>query len=152
GELCGVPFPDDHCPLLIAARQDPRIMAAQVEQAWLDALRILARRGPLLVVLEDLHWSDALTVRLIGAGMQRKRADRIMVLALARPELVEQAPSLASHLQTLQLQPLSRRASASFVREMLGEELATNAVEHLCAASEGSPLFLEELVRAAADG
>ena len=153
GELCGVPFPDDECPQLRAARQDPRIMSEQVEQAWLDGLNLFRPTGPLLLILEDLHWSDALTVRLVDLALRRTRDHAFMVLALARPEVHDSYPNLWSGaFQALPLHPLPRKAGERLVRQILGAELASEETMRIVEQSAGNPLFLEELIRAAADG
>ena len=58
-------------------------MSDQVERACLDGLLILRSKEPLLIVLEDLHWSDALTIKLVGTALRRLPDYPLMVLALA---------------------------------------------------------------------
>jgi tetratricopeptide (TPR) repeat protein len=152
GEICGVPFPDEESPQLRAARQDPRIMSDQVERAWLDGLQLLRTDEPLLLILEDLHWGDALTVRLVEAALRRLRDHAFMVLALARPEVLELYPNLWSGVvQPLPMHPLPRKASERLVRQILGPEVSTTQLSHLVEQSAGNPLFLEELIRAAVE-
>ena len=68
----------------------------------------------MLLVLEDLHWSDALTVKLCGIALKKLSGGPLMVLALARPEVDELFPemwsSAASAAQVVTLSPLSRKA------------------------------------------
>ncbi|HRI48702.1 MAG TPA: protein kinase [Pseudomonadota bacterium] len=152
GELCGVPFLDEESPQLRAARQDPRIMSDQVERAWLDCLTLFPPESPLLLVLEDLHWSDALTVKLIDVALRRLRDHAFMVLALARPEVQENYPNLWSGFaQQLLVHPISRKAGERLVRQVLGGELPAEELTRIVEQSAGNPLFLEELIRAAAD-
>ncbi|HZF47557.1 MAG TPA: protein kinase [Polyangiaceae bacterium] len=152
GEVCGVPFPDDESPKLRAARQDPRIMADQVERAWLDGLQLLRSEEPLLLILEDLHWSDALTIKLVGAALRRLRDHAFMVLALARPEVHDMYPNMwTGTVQLLQLHPLPRRAGERLVRQILGPDVSSAELARIIEQSTGNPLFLEELIRAAAE-
>jgi hypothetical protein len=152
GEICGTPFPDDASPLIRAARQDPRIMSDQVERAWLDTLQTLRGEEPLLLILEDLHWSDALTVRLVGSALRRLRDQALMVLALARPEVYELHPDLWSGLvQDLPLHPLPRKASERLVRQVLPGGSEPPQIARIVELAAGNPLFLEELIRAAAE-
>src|SRR5262249_41526640 len=92
GELSGVPFPDEHDVRLRAARQDPRLMGEQIALAALDFLRAECAAHPMLLVLEDLHWGDALTVKLCGTALRELSGCPLMVLALARPEVDELFP------------------------------------------------------------
>lgn len=152
GELCGVPFADEESPQLRAARQDPRIMSDQVERACLDGLQILRATAPLLLVLEDLHWSDALTIKLVGTALRRLQDYPLMVLALARPEVYEAYPNLWSgSVQQLQLHPLPRKASERLVRQILGSDVTPTQLALIVEQSAGNPLFLEELIRATAE-
>ena len=104
GELCAIPFPDEYSPRLRAARSDPRLMSAQLGPALVAFLRAECAHQPVLLVLEDLHWSDALTVRLIEESLRELADQPFMVLALARPEVKEVFPGLWSrHVQELSL-------------------------------------------------
>ena len=153
GELCGVPFADQDCPQLSAARQDPRVMSDQVERAFLDSLKVLRADQPVLLVLEDLHWSDALTVKLVGAALRRLHDYPLMVLALARPEVHDLYPNLwtGAMVQQLHLHPLARRASERLVRQILGADVPAAHLAQIVEQSTGNPLFLEELIRAMAE-
>lgn len=151
GELCGVPFPDEQSPQLRAARQDPRIMSDQVEQAWLDGLNLFPSDVPTLLILEDLHWGDALTIKLVDQALRRQRDHAFMVLALARPELLESYPNLWSGAaESLSLRPLQRKAGERLVKQILGAQLAAEDMAQIIEKSAGNPLFLEELIRSAA--
>jgi serine/threonine protein kinase len=153
GEICGVAFPDEESPLIRAARQDPRIMRDQVERAWLDSLQLMRADEPLLLILEDLHWSDALTVMLVGAALRRLHNQGFMVLALARPEVYELHPDLWSGLlQNLPLHPLPHKAGERLVRQVLDGDTEPAQITRLVELSAGNPLFLEELIRAEAEG
>jgi tetratricopeptide (TPR) repeat protein len=152
GELSSVPFSDEDNAKLRAARQDPLVMHDQITLATLDFLRAECAMHPLLLVLEDLHWGDALTVKLVDAAL-RELGDRpLMVLALARPEVEELFPKLwGSRAQGLSLRPLSRKAGERLVQHVLGAEVPSTTVARLVEQSEGNPLFLEELIRGVAE-
>jgi hypothetical protein len=154
GEICGLPFPDDHSPQLRAARQDPRFMSDQVTAAWLKLLGAECAAHPVLLVLEDLHWSDRATLRLVEAALRELAEARLMVLAFARPELKEMFPGLwqDAQVQTMWLPVLGARASELLVREMLGDMATDEVVARIVKQAGGNALFLEELIRAAAEG
>jgi serine/threonine protein kinase len=153
GEVGGVPFPDEGHPRLRAARQDPLIMADQITLAMLDFLRAACAERPLLLVFEDLHWGDALTVKLVATAL-RELGDRpLMVLGLARPEadelLLQPWTGVA---QSLPLRPLSKKAGERLVHEVLGADLRKDTVARIVEHAAGNALFLEELIRAEAEG
>ncbi|MGK3964969.1 protein kinase [Sorangium sp. So ce118] len=153
GEMVGTPFPADDSVLLRAARQDPKLMGDQMQAAWVELARAECSARPLLLVLEDLHWGDRPTVEYVDAALRVLEGERLMVLALARPEVREAFPDLWSKraLTDLRLTPLSRRTCEKLVGEALGG-LDAEGVARIVDRSGGNAFFLEELVRAAAEG
>ncbi|PTL80480.1 serine/threonine-protein kinase PknK [Vitiosangium sp. GDMCC 1.1324] len=153
GELCAIPFPEEDSPRLRAARSDPRLMSAQVGRALVAFLGAECAHQPVLLVLEDLHWSDALTVKLVEEALRELAEQPFMVLALARPEVKELFPGLwTRRLQELSLKGLSRKAGVQLVREVLGQQVSEAVVQRAVEQSDGNALFLEELIRMAAEG
>ncbi|MDY7226230.1 protein kinase domain-containing protein [Hyalangium rubrum] len=153
GELCGIPFPVDNSPKLRAAHEDPRLMSAQVTRAMVAFLRAHCAQRPVLLVLEDLHWSDAPTVRLVEEVLRELAECPLMVLALARPDVKELFPGLWSRfLQEVPLRGLSQKASTRLVQEVLGTKLPEAVVARLVEQAAGNALFLEELIRGEAEG
>ncbi len=77
-----------------------------------------------------------------------------MVVALARPEVHDQFPRLWStrDLQEIRLPQLTRKASERLVRDLLGTEVTPGTVEQIVDRSAGNAFFLEELIRAVAEG
>ena len=156
GELVGAPFPEDEGgAALAAARQDAQLMSEQTYRAWLEFLRAETAARPVVVLLEDLHWSDFGTVRFVGAALRDLRDRSCMVLALARPELYDVFPRLwaeRQNVQEIRLKGLGRRASERLVRQVLGAGVGSATVEGLAHQADGNALYLEELIRAAAGG
>ena len=151
GEICDLRFPDN--PRLRALRQDPRSMQLRVGATFVAYLRALTDRAPLAIVLDDLHWGDRPSVDLVGLAL-RDLADRpLFVAAFARPEVHALAPNLwKDRVVELPLRPLSRRACEQLVRRVCGATIDDATVARVVAQSDGNALFLEELVRATAEG
>jgi tetratricopeptide (TPR) repeat protein len=154
GELVGVPFPDDDDVQLKAARRDPMLMFDQVRRAWEDFVAAECGRRPLLIVLEDLHWGDRPSVQGVEAALRRLRDRPLMVVALARPEVHDVFPDLWTgyDVQPLPLAALTRRASEQLVREVLRERVGDDTVSRVVECAAGNAFYLEELIRAVADG
>ncbi|WP_437803021.1 serine/threonine-protein kinase [Sorangium sp. So ce693] len=153
GEITGAPSPE-HARMVRAARQSATGMSDGVGAAWEDWLAAECAARPVLLALEDLHWGDAATVRLLDATLRNLRELPLMLLALARPDVHRQFPSLWAEreVQTIKLGPLPRRASAELVRAALGEPVPEGVVAHLVERAGGNPFYLEELIRAVASG
>ncbi|HLL01700.1 MAG TPA: protein kinase [Myxococcaceae bacterium] len=153
GELCGIAFPADGSALLRSAYEEPRLMSSQVTRAMVALLRAELSQGPVLLVLEDLHWSDTPTVRLVGEVLGELSDSPLMVLALARPEVKELFPELwERHLQRITLRGLSLKASALLVQEVVGAQLSPAVASRLAEQAAGNALLLEELIRGMVEG
>ena len=154
GELCEIHFPDEASVQLHAARQDPHIMSDRISQAALDFLKALGEQKPLLLILEDLHWGDGLTVRLLDTALRQLRTTPLLILALARPEVEDLFPRLWKdrQRQDLRLEGLTAKASAQLVRKSLGEPVAEATLARIVKQAGGNALYLEELIRAEAAG
>ncbi len=154
GELAGTELPDETHPILQAARRDPQVMGAQLQRAFEAFLRAELRAGPVLIAIEDLHWSDPATVRLLDAAL-RTFADRpLMVLALARPEVRATFPELWSSCGVIEigLSPLPKKSIARFIANALGDDFDPGRAQQIGERSQGNAFYLEELCRAAAEG
>ncbi|KYG07037.1 hypothetical protein BE21_31415 [Sorangium cellulosum] len=77
-----------------------------------------------------------------------------MVLALARPEVNELLSKLGAWrgVQEIRLKDLSRRAGERLVRQVLGDGVGAETVERLVDRADGNAFYLEELIRAVAEG
>jgi hypothetical protein len=152
GELCGVPFGDGKRPELRAARIDAEAMSDQLHAAWLALLDAECAAQPLLLVLEDLQWGDAASLRLVESALRRLADRPLLVLATARPDLADVFPQLWSQLpvETLELGPLSESAARKLVQRTLEPRLAAQVSARIVESAGGNALYLEELIRAAA--
>ncbi len=125
--------------------------ADEVGEAIAHVARALAARRPLLLLLDDLHWADALT----ASALTRLRAEQapICVLASVRPEVP--ATPIAALLadptvEQVPLGPLSDDGATALVGGLLGWHAPPAAlVERAVARAEGNPLFVAEWLRSA---
>ena len=102
---------------------------------------------PVLLVIEDVHWSDASTLELLGTLLDRMAGARLLVLVTFRPEHQHTWPSRA-HLSRLEVTRLPSQVAATMVAlAARGRTLPTDIIEALVARTDGVPLFVEELTR-----
>ncbi|AUX37641.1 uncharacterized protein SOCE836_098710 [Sorangium cellulosum] len=113
---------------LQAARQSPVLMGDRLREAFEDFMRAECQRQPVLLVLEDLHWGDLLTVTLIDAALQDARDMPFFVPVLARPEVRELFPALWR---------TSARASGSASRRCPGARASGSCGR--CSATTSAP-------------
>ncbi|MDQ4029824.1 MAG: AAA family ATPase, partial [Actinomycetota bacterium] len=111
---------------------------------------VLAGRQPLVVVFDDLHWAEPMLLELVEYVADWSRDAPILVLCIARPELVDVRPQWAGgklNATSLLLEPLGDEECEQLVRNLLGQaELQHDVVSRITAAAEGNPLFVEELM------
>jgi class 3 adenylate cyclase/tetratricopeptide (TPR) repeat protein len=117
----------------------------------------VARRRPLVLCFEDLHWAEPMMLDLVEYVVGWSRDVPILVLALARPELIEQRPHWIRpqpNYDALALEPLSSAATESLLVGLSTEaQLPAEMRERIVTAAEGNPLFVEQMgAMAAEDG
>ena len=154
GELCSISLSAERYPALRTARQDPGLMQLQLRRTFVSWLEQECRRGPLLFVFDDLQWGDALTVGLLDHAMQEQSGSPWFVLALARPEVHGLLPKLwqGRPVQEVLLKGLSRKACERLIQHALGAKVSPAILAKIIEQSAGNALFLEELIRATAEG
>lgn len=154
GEMIETPFADDHDPRVRAAHQNPSVMADQIETAYVDLLHKATEQDPQLLILEDLHWGDGPSVKLIGAALRELSDKPFLIVAFARPEVHEVFPRLWSGLgvQSLALSGLPRRGAEMLVKTMLGAAADPETVTNIVQRANGNAFYLEELIRAVRNG
>lgn len=111
----------------------------------------LARRRRLVLVFEDIHWAEQALLDLIEHLVDRCQDAPMLLICLAREELLETRPGWGGgrmNATTILLEPLDQRESADLVRRLLGHAVVPPTVEaRVSKAAGGNPLFVEELVR-----
>lgn len=121
----------------------------RVLRAWLAAA---AARGPLVLLLEDLHWSDADSLTLLDDALRSQRDRAILLVGLMRPEARSELPLGFPSRTELELTGLGQRAAERLVRAHLGASAEPGAVARIVERAQGNPLFLSELSRFVAEG
>ena len=127
------------------------------EIAWAarEVMVTLADVQPLVLFFEDIHWAEEPLLELIEHLADWVRAP-LLVICLARPELLEQRPGWGGgrvRSTAIELEPLSEEESELLVEKLLAQ-LAGASGEPMKAPSrevleraEGNPLFVEETIR-----
>ena len=110
----------------------------------------VARSGPLVVVLDDLHWAEPTFLDLIDYVASFARQSALLLVCIARPELLEARPGWAddrANAASIRLEPLSEPECRELISNLLDRAPLPPAVERMIAdAAEGNALFAKELV------
>ena len=132
--------------------------ARQIRERAFDAIsqvvrRLAARKGlPVVLVLDDLHWSDTGSLDCVRQLLQSNRDMPLLVLMLTRPDLLERHASWAEgdpqHLR-LDLAPLGKDDSNSLAQALLQRirEVPAALRALITDGAEGNPFYMEELVK-----
>src|SRR5260221_3995932 len=117
--------------------------------AWRSALEAAARRTPVVIVFEDLHWSSDSLLDLAEFVMQPRGEAPVLMVVLARPELLDRRPAWGGgrlNQLAIALEPFGDTAIADLVRHLLDTE-AHDVIKLVSERSEGNPFYAGELVR-----
>jgi class 3 adenylate cyclase/tetratricopeptide (TPR) repeat protein len=112
-------------------------------------LEALARRQPLVVLFDDIHWAEPTLLDLIEHLVDSVRDAPILLLCPARHELLELRPAWAEQAGAARvaLEPLTAADMAQIVENLLGRAgIAQDARTHILGAAEGNPLFVEQVL------
>lgn len=122
------------------------------DPAWAvrKGLEALARHRPVVIVVEDLHWAEPTLLDLVEHVAEWSRDAPILVLAVARPELLDRRPDWGGgkvNATSILLEPLQEDDARTLLDTLAGDApLDDTARGHLVRTSAGNPLFLEELL------
>jgi class 3 adenylate cyclase len=122
------------------------------DAAWAvrKLLEHLARTRPVVVVLDDVHWAEPLLLDLVESLADWTRDAAVLLLCVARPELLEVRPGWGGgklNATTILLEPLGVDDAGALLRNLVGDaDLPVVARSRILAAAEGNPLFVEEMI------
>jgi class 3 adenylate cyclase/tetratricopeptide (TPR) repeat protein len=127
--------------------------AVDVEElAWAVRrfLESLARRSPIILIFDDIHWGEPTFLDLVEYVAEWSRDAPILLLCMARPELLDVRPSWGGgklNAASIHLEPLTGEESSTLIENLLGNvDLADEARTRITEAAEGNPLFVEEML------
>ena len=123
----------------------------------IEAIDAISSETPLVLLLEDLHWSDSATVDLLAMLARRRDAARLLIVGTYRPadvaaaahplQSVKQELQLHGHCEELPLEFLSEAAVGEYVaRRLPGESIPSRLAQVLHRNTSGNPLFLVNLI------
>jgi predicted ATPase len=153
-----------HLPALLTAEQRARlahtasvVTPTRMLREFAEALEVLTADQPLILVLEDLHWSDHATLEWLAYVGRRRDPARLLILGTYRPvEVIVQAHPLRalraefqSHPQyaELVLDYLSEVAVVAYLHRRFGATSIPPALPHILhQRTSGNPLFLVAMV------
>ncbi len=134
-------------PLRVLLGGDEPSTTDEIAFAVRKLLEEAASERPLVVVWDDLHWAEPTFLDLVEHVADWSRDAPILLLCMARPELLDGRPGWAGgklHATTVLVEPLGREACEALLDE-LGADLDPALRSKVLASAEGNPLFVEEM-------
>ena len=123
--------------------------AEEIAWATRRMFESLAADRPLVVVFDDIHWAEPTLLDLIEHVADWSRDAPVLLLCLARQELLDLRPAWGGgklNATTIQLEPLTDDQAGSLLENLLASELDEGVRGRIAGASEGNPLFVEQMV------
>ncbi len=110
----------------------------------------VAHDQPVVLVIDDINWAEPLLLDLLDYLADWTRDAMLLVLAVARPELLDLRPGWGGgkmNATTILLEPLAATEAGALLENLLGgANLPRDARDRILAAAEGNPLFVEEML------
>jgi predicted ATPase/class 3 adenylate cyclase len=110
----------------------------------------LARERPLVVMFEDIHWAEPTLLDLIDHVAEWSRDAPILLLCLARPELLDSRPNWGGgklNSASLMLESLTDDEADALIDHLVGEgELRPELRRQIAEKGDGNPLFVEQML------
>ncbi len=127
---------------------NPRRRREETFEALQQQLTALARKKPVLMIFEDLHWIDPTTQELLDLFVRRIDRMPVMLIATFRPDFVA-AWADQPHVTMLTLNRLNRFDSEALVRQLAAQvkSLPSELIGEIVERGDGVPLFLEEVTK-----
>src|SRR5205807_5092726 len=127
----------------------------ELSMAWPRFISAYATAGPVILIIEDLHWAGDRLVAMMDRLLVRCTGP-VLLVTTARPELRKAHPEFGEGgdaVAVLALRALTTQQSTTLLGEILeGSEVPETLRRDLVATADGNPLFLEEIIRRLVDG
>ena len=127
----------------------PQQQKAETHEALIDLLLTQARRRPVLFLFEDAHWIDPTNQELLEQTIPRILDVPLLMLVTHRPAWQPGWTNRFGNVSSLSLGRLGRAQVLELVRSLFRESVAEPVVEEIASRTDGVPLFVEELTKAA---
>jgi hypothetical protein len=138
------------------AQARPEQIRHQTLQAIRDLLLALAMQRPAVVALDDLHWSDPLSLDAVTLLLESVATAPLLLVCLYRPDADPPCSILPAAANRacpgraipIALRSLDRPNGSLLVKSLFaGSELPASVEESVLAQSDGNPFFIEEAIR-----
>ena len=167
-------LPEDQRPILAqavetmlavsVASDEPVVQGEVLKRHLFEAVlkfwRTMGEGRARVMVFDDLHWGDPISIELIAHLLQIVRDEHVLIFCASRPEPESPGCELRSigqndyspYYREIELKPLSESDSSDLIVQLLTiPELPANVIDLVLQKAEGNPFFVEEVIRTLID-
>ena len=133
--------------LAVADGVHPLVARERLHDSWLQLLDGLVAERPMVLLIEDVHWSEEDLLDLLATLVDHVSGP-LLLLTTARPEIHDLHPGWGSGADAtvLRLERLGERNTGKLLNELFGIELPESVRTAILERAEGNPFFVEELI------
>jgi class 3 adenylate cyclase/tetratricopeptide (TPR) repeat protein len=126
----------------------PALRRQKTLEALISQVQRLSRQNPMLMIFEDVHWSDPTSLELLGRMVDRILSLRMLLIVTFRPEFAP--PGIGQPQVTpLTINRLARQEAEALIDRIVGNKvLSANIRQDIIERTDGIPLFVEEMTKA----
>ncbi|MCA1707425.1 MAG: AAA family ATPase, partial [Actinobacteria bacterium] len=138
-----------HLAQLVGLEERAEVDREQLFAAWRVFFEMIAETATVVMIFEDLHWADSGLMDFIEYLMEWSRNSPILILTLARPELMDRRPTWGAgqrNFTSVHLEPLEAD-DMSLLLKSLVPDLPEGVRQEITDRAEGVPLYGVEMVR-----
>jgi predicted ATPase len=117
-------------------------------EAPISQLGALARQSPVLMIFEDVHWTDPTSLEVFSRTVDRIETLRVLLIVTFRPEF--DPPWIGrSHSTAMTINRLTKREVGAMIDGLVGNKLLPSDIrQDISERTDGIPLFVEEMAKA----
>ena len=127
---------------------DPQRRRQRTLEALNLQMEVLSRSNPVLMIVEDVHWSDPTSFEAFGRAVDRIASNRVLLIVTFRPEF--KSPWIGRpHVTFLSINRLAQRDVDVMIDGVIGtKSLPASIRKDIIERTDGIPLFVEEMTKA----
>ena len=127
---------------------DPQRRRQRTLEALNLQMEVLSRSNPVLMIVEDVHWSDPTSLEAFGRAVDRIASHRVLLIVTFRPEFA--SPWIGRpHVTFLSINRLAQRDIDVMIDRVIGNKsLPASIRKDIIERTDGIPLFVEEMTKA----
>jgi adenylate cyclase len=144
GEVLGAPFSETKLTKFL----DAKIRKQKFFDIVFDIVKHMAKRGPLCLVIEDMHWIDSVSMELVNYIARNIQSKKIFILLVFRPVGVKEEFMEKDYYSTITVKELNQKEAAQLAGNLLNiRALPDDFKKTVIMQSQGNPFYIEEIVK-----